>query len=65
MDDMPYIQELDKDLYVVRTDPQSMWYRGDDFYEALEFCRLIKSFQDKWHDAMDFIIEVEKRWGLA
>jgi hypothetical protein len=58
--DTPYIQELDKDLYVVRTDPESMWYKGSDFYEALEFCALIKDFQTKWTIAMEAIVKAEQ-----
>ena len=63
--DSPYIQELDKGLYVVRTDTKSMWYKGDDFYTASEFCALIKSFQDKWDEAMEVILQAERAWGLT
>jgi len=45
MFEQPYIHEVDKDYFVVRTSNTSKWYSGSDFYEAVNFCRMIEKCQ--------------------
>ncbi len=65
MDQAPYIPEVEKDLYIVRTTPSSMWYKGDDFNTAQEMCRAIKAVQEAHREVEATIRYWERVLGLA
>lgn len=56
----PWIHEVEDNFYIVRTDAESVWYKGRDFYGAVHMCNLIKRFQLAIQNAHETIMRMEE-----
>jgi len=55
----PYLQELEDNVWVARTTPDSVWWKGTDpVGEGTQMCILIKRFQN----AMREVEETLEKW---